>query len=282
MGDYYGWETGILENEHLRIEYLTQAGPRIVRFSRADSAENLFAEVPDVNWPTNAGTFNLFGGHRLWHAPEVGNRTDLPDNDGLTVTSDSGRVHLSRSADKSGIAKAMSLQLHPDAAAVTIQHTVRNDNLWPVQLAPWAITQMRLGGTAIFPQQTEPLDRDGLLPNRALVMWPYARWNDSRFQPSADVIRISGESQPVAFKIGMLNRHGWLGYVLGDSYFHKSFTPQPDLPHADLGCNSEIYVKDAFLELETLGPLGTLQPGASASHAEVWELFSAESIPYTN
>ncbi|MCO5183324.1 MAG: hypothetical protein M9918_21965 [Anaerolineae bacterium] len=278
MGDYYGWKTGVLENNHVRLEYLTQAGPRIVRLSRANSAENLFAEVPDVNWPTSEGTFNIFGGHRLWHAPEVGNRTDLPDNSGVVVSSDNGRVQLSRSADKSGIAKAMSIQLHHDAAAVTVNHTLRNDNGWPVQLAPWAITQMRLGGTAIFPQQTEPLDRDGLLPNRALVLWPYARWDDARFQPSPDVIRVVGTAQPVAFKMGMMNRHGWLAYVHGDTCFRKTFTPQPDQPHADLGCNSEIYVKDAFLELETLGPLVTLRPGASASHKEVWELFSAEDL----
>ena len=34
MGDYYGWKTGVLENNHVRLEYLTQAGPRIVRLSR--------------------------------------------------------------------------------------------------------------------------------------------------------------------------------------------------------------------------------------------------------
>jgi hypothetical protein len=78
--------------------------------------------------------------------------------------------------------------------------------------------------------------------------------------------------------MGMMNRHGWLGYVVGDYFFRKSFTPQPELPHLDSGCNSEIYVKDTFLELETLGPKCSLQPGKSVEHVEVWEIFSAEDI----
>jgi hypothetical protein len=34
----------------------------------------------------------------------------------------------------------------------------------------------------------------------------------------------------------------------------------------------QFYLGDAFCELETLGPLDTLQPGELATHREVWQI----------
>jgi hypothetical protein len=41
-----------------------------------------------------------------------------------------------------------------------------------------------------------------------------------------------------------------------------------------MGCNAEIYVNDQFLELETLAPLQTIEPGETITHTEKWELYS--------
>ena len=49
-GDFYGEETLVLENEHLLVEVLATAGPRIVRLQLAGSGENLFGEVADAGW----------------------------------------------------------------------------------------------------------------------------------------------------------------------------------------------------------------------------------------
>ena len=84
-GDFYGLPTRILSNQHLRLEFLAEAGPRIVRLSLAGSGENLMAEVPDIHWTTPYGEYYLRGGHRLWHAPEAVPRSSVPDNDSLTV-----------------------------------------------------------------------------------------------------------------------------------------------------------------------------------------------------
>src|SRR6185436_7407546 len=84
-GDYYGLPTHILCNQHLRLEFLAQAGPRIVRFSPADSKENLFAEVPDFKVDTPHGAYSFHGGHRLWHSPESLARTYIADDTGLQV-----------------------------------------------------------------------------------------------------------------------------------------------------------------------------------------------------
>jgi hypothetical protein len=50
-----------------------------------------------------------------------------------------------------------------------------------------------------------------------------------------------------------------------------------DLPHVDYGCNAEVYCCDRFIEVETLGPLVTLEPGASTVHVETWELHTGLS-----
>ncbi len=84
-------------------------------------------------------------------------------------------------------------------------------------------------------------------------------------------------SLPQPFKLGYMNRAGWIDYRMDDWRFRKSFRPQPDDPHADMGCNTEVYTNDRHIELETLGPLVTLQPGERVEHAEFWELFPAEA-----
>ena len=55
------------------------AGPRIVRLGLAGSDRNLLAETPDLGWETPHGRYELFGGHRLWFAPEDPDRVAVPD-----------------------------------------------------------------------------------------------------------------------------------------------------------------------------------------------------------
>ena len=61
-----------------------------------------------------------------------------------------------------------------------------------------------------------------------------------------------------------------------DSYegvvFRKRWTPQPERPHVDYGCNAEVYTNNKHVELETLGPLVRLGVGEMVEHVEVWEV----------
>ena len=61
-------------------------------------------------------------------------------------------------------------------------------------------------------------------------------------------------------------------YALGELRFIKKHQPLPGA-HADFGCNAQSFTNEAFLELETLGPLTRLAPGATAVHHEQWYLF---------
>jgi hypothetical protein len=269
--DFYGHPVGVLQNDLLRLEYLSQAGPRIVRLSLAGGSDNLLAETPDVSWDTPYGLYHLYGGHRLWCAPEKTGITSQPDDADLQIELISQGVRLIGARQPAGdISKILEVRLEAGRPGVSLRHRLTNHGNAPVELAPWAITQLPLGGQAILPQPTKPVDVDGLQPNRFLVLWPYTRWCDPRLKLGDDIVVVNGIPLADRFKIGYKNRHGWAGYLRHGIFFGKKFESQEHGKYADLGCNLEIYCDHRCLELETLGPLSILAPGESIDHIEEW------------
>jgi hypothetical protein len=284
MNNFHGLPTRGISSPHLRLEFLAEAGPRIVRLFLAGSDENLLAELPHLKWETPFGEFYMRGGHRLWHAPEASPRTNIPDNEGLVVQdTPEGVLLLQPTEAPTGIRKSVEIRLSYDRPALTLHHRLQNEGLWPVELAPWAITQLPLGGMTILPQQTEPSDASGLLPNRQLVLWPYTRWQDPRLKLHDDYVLVQSQPQPQPFplKIGCFVPQGWAGYLRGNVFFCKRFQPQPERTYPDWGCNVESYCDNEFIELETLAPLSRLEPGQSAAHVETWEFYSGIDAPQT-
>jgi hypothetical protein len=284
MGDFYGLPTRVLSNDHLSLEFLSEAGPRIVRLKLPGSDQNFLAETPDWKAATPHGDYFLRGGHRLWRAPESFSLTYVPDNSGVKIVELSDGVRLSRPAQWPGdLHKSIEIQLHADRPAVTLIHQLVNESEQPIECAPWAITQLVLGGIAIMPLPDGSSEANQLLPNRHLTLWPYTRLNDSRLhlQDNAVLIEARSEQGVPALKIGSLNRHGWLGYLIDGVLFRKYFEPISDQLYPDLGSNVEIYCDDRCIELETLGGLRTLQAGQTATHVETWELMTDPDVPTT-
>jgi hypothetical protein len=280
LNDFQGLPVGILENERLRLEYLTTAGPRIVRLS-LPGRPNLLAELPESAIETPIGTYHFRGGHRLWCAPESLPDTYTPDNYGLKVKEFPGGVRLTGLPEPAtGIVKMIEIRLSPDRAEVTLQHELRNAGLRPVVLAPWALTMLRLGGTAILPQPAGNVDAYGLLHNRILVLWPYTQINDPRLILHDDFLLIHATTSPLHAKIGYYNPFGWMTYWLEGVLFRKRFGVSPNANYPDRGCNAEIYCDNNVIELETLGQLGRLEPGKSFFHTETWEFFDSLEQPF--
>jgi hypothetical protein len=287
MNDFNTLPTRILDNGFIHIEALAHAGPRIMRLSAFGSPNLLAVLTPKENRITAYGEYHFMGGHRLWHAPEALPRSYIPDDDGLTTedlppSTSSGQagIRLLRPAEAgSGIAKTIDIHLAPGRAAATLVHTLRNDGLWEVVLAPWTLTMFRINGTAILPQPIG--DPKGLLHNRILAIWPYTRLNDPRLILRDDFILIRPNAEDVSpLKIGYYNPHGWMAYWLDGILFRKTFNlHQPNLTYPDGGCNTASYCSDS-IELEALGPLEKLAPGASVTLTETWELFPSIDQPF--
>jgi len=279
MSDFQGLPTQTLDNGLLTLEFLSEAGPRIVRIS-AFGKENLFADIP-TSVMTTYGEFFFRGGHRLWHSPEELPRTYIPDNDSIFIEKLDDGVRLNGSTEKATrITKAIEIHLSKDQATVIIKHIIRNDSLWQVELAPWALTMFRLGGTVIFPQPVGNADKNGLLNNRILVLWPYTHIDDPRLILRDDFILIHAIPNQTPFKIGYSNPHGWIAYWLDGILFRKKYDVSFGATYPDNGCNAESYCNDRFVELESLGPLVKLEAGAEVNLNETWELYPVLSVPF--
>jgi hypothetical protein len=271
----------VLDNGFIYIEALANAGPRITHLSVPGGENPLVRLGAKDKRATEYGDLYFIGGHRLWHAPEALPRTYIPDNDGLTVTDLPDGLCLQGPTEPgTGIAKTIELRLASGRASATFMHTLRNDGLWEVELAPWALSMLRQQGTLILPQPRENSDAQGLLHNRSLAIWPYTRLNDPRLVLRDDFILVRAAPALPPLKIGYNNPHGWLAYWLDGLLFHKSFDLHPGQPHPDAGCNTETYCNDQFIEMETLGPLTRLAPGASVTLTETWQLFPSLDQPF--
>ena len=257
-----------IENEFLRVDYLTTLGPRIIGLYAKKAGVEFFAKTPDVHWSTPHGEYYLHGGHRLWTAPEDPFYT-CPEDD-VSVVVENDKVILRSRVDASCLEKEISFHLNENH--VTLMHRVTWHGSDQIELAPWAITQMCLGGMAILPQSRSA----GLLPNRNIVLWPYSQVDDERLELHDDVILVHGRAAEEAFKIGSYNSQGWIAYAMEHALFVKRFSVNPTNRYPDMGCNVEAYVKDSCVELETLGPLTSLEPQAHTTFEETWEVHPGE------
>lgn len=257
-----------IENEFLRLDYLTTTGPRIAGLYARGVEGNILAETPDAHWETPHWEFYLRGGHRLWTAPE--DPFYICPEDDLSVIEDHDGVVLKGFVHASGLEKEIMIRL--DENRVHLSHRVTWHGEEPIELAPWGITQLRLGGMALLSLSSG----DGLLPNRNLVFWPYSQIKDDRLELHDDMVLIEGHAAQQAFKIGNYNSHGWIAYALSNTLFIKKVPVKETGKYPDLGCNVEIYVKDSSLELESLGTLKTLKTNESLTQRETWEIIAGE------
>lgn len=268
-----------LANTAVSLLITQSVGPRILQLS-LPGGDNLFAELPDFTLDCpNKGLFHVWGGHRLWHAPEKASRTYLPDNEPVAISEIENGVQVVQPVEpETGLQKSLTITLPDAGATVSVDHTLTNTGMWAVECAPWAITQMRFGGTAVLPLNRQPLDADGLLPNRPLSFWSYTDINSPHLQLTNEHIFMQATMTEGAMKVGFPNPRGWMAYWWEGTLFVKTADFHPTATYYDFGSSSECYCNDKFLELETLGPRTTIAPGASATHREVWYLFA--DVPF--
>lgn len=270
--EFQGLPVRSLATPHLALEVLAGEGPHVVRAFLPGRPENLLAEVPGMTWETPWGTYRIRGGHRLWHAPEAFPRSYVPEQPATLEETEDGGLRITAEPEPgTGIRKALEVRLDAQHAAATLTHVLTNEGQWPVVIAPWAITQLPLGGTAVVPA-TAP-EKDDFTPNRSLVLWPYTRWEDPRLVMSDDWLVVRGAPAVRPLKVGIFAAKGWAGYLRAGVLFIKRSAPRPGARFPDRGANVEIYCYDEFLELETLGAASRLSPGESATHEERWEWY---------
>jgi len=263
-----------LSNGHIEVIVATDIGPRILQYC-VKGGENVLGEAKEVGMKSILGEWKAYGGHRLWAAPEMSPRTIAPDNDPVEVITEGNlRVHLIQPIDKAGLRKEMSLELAPEGSELTVWHRIKNCSVWDIELAPWSISIMNGGGTAIVPQEPYKSHDEDVLPARPLVLWSYTDLSDPRFSIGRKYLRMRsdpGLKEPQKF--GVANKRCWAGYLRNKALFIKDFAHMEGEVYPDFGCNNEVYTAGSFMEIESLGPLVKVGPEHSVEHRERWWLF---------
>jgi hypothetical protein len=72
---------------------------------------------------------------------------------------------------------------------------------------------------------------------------------------------------------------GWIGYARKGHLFVKHAGFVSGAAYPDFGCSLETFTNGEMLEIETLGPLGWIEPNGTAEHVEHWYLFSDVPVP---
>jgi len=269
-----------LVSGNFRLAVTTQVGPRVIG-GFIDDGPNLFVVLPAEPYQAAATGWKLYGGHRLWHAPEAMPRSYANDDRPVTVTDDGRGVTFASGVEEAtGIAK--SFRIRPlGANRFELMHQLTNRGAWPVTLAPWALSVMAPGGVAILPHARRP-GANPFAVDRVLNLWDYSEFNDPRLTLGKAFVlvrQVPGASAPI--KLGINSREGWIAYANQGYALVKHVPWDARVTYPDNNSNLECYSCDLFLEIETLGALVTLEPGQTATHFEVWHGLSGVG-PVTN
>lgn len=275
--EYAGWEDCVrVTNGTIELVCTTSVGPRIVHASR-EGAPNCCHLADDAGERPDDGDWHVFGGHRLWHAPEREDRTAQPDNDPVAIERHDDGVTLTQPTEAAtDLRKSLTVRVEPDEPRATVTHTIRNEGCWTIEVAPWAITVCEPGGTAILPMAQRGDDRTA---DRSVSLWPYTDCSDDRLEFAHDAVLVEGAEQDFdECKIGVDGGDGWAAYAVDDQVLRKEFVRVPSVDYADRGAAAQVYTNGDMLELETLGPLESVDPGASTTHTEEWTLLEGVDV----
>lgn len=269
-----GWPNCIrLCNAEVELIVATDIGIRILHFGFI-GGKNIFYLSPEDLGKQGGEQWRIYGGHRLWHAPEAIPATYSPDNMPVSYSFESDILHLVQPVEKeNGISKELEVYLSADANRLKLSHRLINQNSFSVKLSAWAITALAPGGTAIIPQEPYGEGNDFLLPVRSMALWNYTQMNDPRWIWGNKYILAKQDTDIHSEqKIGMLNKQGWAAYCLEEEFLVKLFGFEPLEEYPDFMSNNEIYFNGHFLELETLGTYKEIPAGGKTEHQEYWQL----------
>jgi len=241
---------------------------------------NVFKLFDDQLGHTGEAAWQSRGGHRFWLAPEDKVLSYIPDNSPVEhrVLSDKSVEVITPSNELSPIRKTLSLSLDPDSPRVTVVHSAENLGPTAQTIASWGLSVMAPGGIEIIPLPPLGVHPRDLLPNRAMILWPYTNMGDTRFQWGERFITVRQSPALGPAKFGLAHREKWIGYHRAGCFFVKSFDYPEGALYPDLGCNFETFTNEEMLEVEALGPLVTLAPGEVTSHTEHWTLVDAAPL----
>ena len=279
--EYKGWRNCYrVSNGEAELIVTGDVGPRVIRFGFV-GGQNVFKEYPEQMGKSGEDKFQLRGGDRVWKAPEDPVATWAPDNVPVEVIpTPTGLVARAPVEPLTMLRKEIEVSMAPSGTEVTVSHRITNHALFTVEFAPWVLTMMAPGGTAITgfpPRGRHPINLEATNP---LVMWAYTNLADKRWTFTKRYLALHQDpNNSEAQKLGTFNRDTWAVYLLNGEAFVKRATADPVKTYTDFGCSFETFTNNEFLEIETLGPLTKVSPGQTVTQVEHWSLHRNVRVP---
>ena len=279
VAPYKGWQHCLhASNGRLKLIASLDVGPRLLHFGFEGGPNELYEARGDAG-KRGGPQWRFYGGHRLWVAPEKA--PYVPDNAPVAWEPLPNGFRLTQRPERSsGLQKQLDFKLKPGAARVQVIHRLFNRSRQTRRWAPWAMTVLKAGGKIIVPFPPRISFPKQLLPSSALALWPYTDLSDPRWSFGPQGLLFTAQaSRQAPQKLGAYVPNGWAAYARGRHLFVKAFKPGPKEGLSDFMANVELWGRGPMVELETLGPVATLRPGASVEHEERWALLDGFSVP---
>jgi len=282
--NYKGWPNSYrVSNGQIELIVTGDVGPRIIRYGFV-GGQNLLKEFDAQLGKSGEKDFQLRGGDRVWKAPEDAVATWAPDNVAVAVEiTKNGVIATAPVEPLTGLQKQITVEMAATGTSVTVTHRIVNKTLFPLEFAPWALTMMAPGGTAVagFPARgAYPAHLEATNP---LVLWAYTDLSDKRWGLLKKYLTLRQDpSNPVPQKLGMFNANTWAAYFLHGEAFLKQYQADTSKVYPDFGCSFETFTNNEFLEVETVGPMTKLEPGQGVNHVEHWSLHKTAISAFTD
>lgn len=279
-----GWQRNLrLANDEIELIVTLEVGPRVLHLAPR-GGRNLFCVFPEQLGGAGEPDWQSRGGHRFWVAPEGAEDepfTYFPDNAPVQYEQTANGA-IFRAPDETVNGWRKELEISVDGTRVELSHRLIGLEGVAVECAPWAISVMAAGGTAIMPQPPLGSHPANLLPNRAMVLWSYTDLTDPRLRLGSRYWTLAQNADQGPIKIGLnqgggidgQGTSGWVAYALEDVLFVKHFARDAKAVYPDGGCNCEAFSNQSMLEVETLNPLAQLRPGQTLEHRESWQVLA--------
>ena len=222
----FGWENCYrLRSGRLEMIVTADVGPRILFFgleggkNMLKTVENQLGRTADLDWL-------LYGGHRLWAAPEDPYLSYLPDNQAVLVEFDNDDAGLSfiRPADVSGLERKLTIlpfcrdqkigengcengftladKRMKALGSFIVRNEIINRSQNVIKTASWGITSFAPGGIGYLPMEKKRSEK--FQANRRLNLWDYfAKRSGISWEDNTSKFTSNGAKQTKSWSTGL-------------------------------------------------------------------------------
>jgi hypothetical protein len=274
--DYFGYTQCVqLENETTRVILCHQAGGRVLEYS-LHGKNSLWLDAAQKGWELrpNATAPDLGAGRF-----DIGPEMIVPRRPTLWLGAWTAEIIGPRTArltsqedPATGVQLVRDFKLDEKDSRLWCTQTIRNASSGTTTWCHWSRTLAVGGGIVVI-----PLTRPSRFPQGYVRYEPGSLIN---FRPGDPNIRerdgfLEIVGAPKFPKLGMDSSAGWFAYLMPNNLlFVKRYPVYPERVYNEVAALtiSIWYDRDVRCELEPIGPMEKLAPGASASFTEEWQL----------